>query len=115
MPYYVTAGMAIPKLNMGEPIDADNIQPGSLWTKYGNFKMRQNKLRAIQSRHATKIGIDELSLIRRYAIAGNLSPLIEYKLEPLDFDVMNHLAVGNKLKPTDVTKVKKKLRILLNE
>lgn len=115
MPYYVTVGMAIPKLNMGEPIDAGNIQPGSLWTKYGNFKMRQNKLRAIQSRHATKIGIDELSLIRRYAIAGDLKPLIEYKLEPLDFDVMNHLAVGNKLKPTDVTKVKKKLRILLNE
>jgi hypothetical protein len=62
-----------------------------------------------------KLGHDELSLIRQYAIAGNLNPLIEYKLEPLDFDVMNHLAVGNKLKPTDVTKVKKKLRSLLNE
>jgi hypothetical protein len=115
MPYYVAAGMATPKLNMGEPMHVDNIQPGSIWTKYGNFKMRQNKLRAIQSRHTTKIGLDELSLIRRYAIAGDLKPLIEYKLEPLDFDVMNHLAVGNKLKPTDVTKVKKKLRVLLNE
>ena len=115
MPYYVAVGMATPKLNMGEPIHVDNIQPGSIWTKYGNFKMRQNKLRAIQSRHTTKIGLGELSLIRRYAIAGDLKPLIEYKLEPLDFDVMNHLAVGNKLKPTDVTKVKKKLRVLLNE
>jgi shikimate kinase len=115
MPYYIAAGMAIPKLNMGDPVHVDAIQPGSLWTKYGNFKMRQNKLRAIQSRHATKLGIEELGLIRQYAMAGDLNPLIEYKLEPLDFDVMNHLAVGNKLKPTDVTKVKKKLRILLNE
>ena len=115
MPFYIASGMAVPKLNMGEPIDPTKIQPGSLWTKYGNFKMRQNKLRAIQSRQPTKLGHDELSLIRQYAITGNLNPLIEYKLEPLDFDVMNHLAVGNKLKPTDVTKVKKKLRSLLNE
>jgi len=115
MPFYITSGMAIPKLNMGEPIDPTKIQPGSLWTKYGNFKMRQNKLRAIQSRQPNKLGHEELGLIRQYANAGNLNPLIEYKLEPLDFDVMNHLAVGNKLKPTDVTKVKKKLRSLLNE
>jgi hypothetical protein len=28
---------------------------------------------------------------------------------------MNHLAVGNKLKPAEVSKVKKKMRALLNE
>ena len=115
MPFYITCGMAIPKLNMGEPIPPDNIQPGSIWTKYGNFKMRQNRLRTIQARCATKIGMDELSLLRQYAVAGNIEALIEYKLEPLDFDIMNHLAVGNKLKPTEVTKVKKKMRVLLNE
>ena len=115
MPFYVTCGMAIPKLNMGEPIPVDKIQPGSIWTKYGNFKMRQNRLRSIQSRHATKLGVDELGLLRQYAIAGDIDTLIEYKLEPLDFDIMNHLAVGNKLKPTEVTKVKKKMRTLLNE
>jgi hypothetical protein len=115
MPFYVTCGMAIPKLNMGEPIPVDKIQPGSIWTKYGNFKMRQNRLRSIQSRHATKLGVEELGLLRQYAIAGDIDTLIEYKLEPLDFDIMNHLAVGNKLKPTEVTKVKKKMRTLLNE
>lgn len=115
MPYYIASGMATPKLNMGDPIPVDKIQPGSMWTKYGNFKMRQNRLRGIQARNTTKIGMDELGLLRQYAIMGNVDILLEYKLEPLDFDIMNHLAVGNKLRPAEVTKVKKKMRNLLNE
>lgn len=115
MPYYITAGMAVPKFNIGEPMKPEKVQPGSTWTKYGNFKMRYNKLKSIQARHTTKLGPDELSLLRTYAINGNLDPLIEYKLTPLDFDIMNHLAVGNKLKATEVAKVKKKMRNILNE
>ena len=115
MPYYIASGMATPKLNMGDPIPVDKIQPGSMWTKYGNFKMRQNRLRGIQARNITKLGMDELGLLRQYAIMGNVDVLLEYKLEPLDFDIMNHLAVGNKLRPAEVTKVKKKMRNLLNE
>ena len=115
MPYYIASGMATPKLNMGDPIPVDKIQPGSMWTKYGNFKMRQNKLRGIQARNLTKIGMNELALLRQYAIMGNIDVLLEYKLEPLDFDIMNHLAVGNKLRPAEVSKVKKKMRTLLNE
>jgi len=115
MPYYIASGMAVPKYNIGEPMKSENIQPGSTWTKYGNFKMRHNKLKGIQARHTTKLGLDELSLLRKYAISGILDPLIEYKLTPLDFDIMNHLAVGNKLKATEVAKVKKKMRGILNE
>ena len=77
--------------------------------------MRQNKLRGIQARNLTKIGMNELALLRQYAIMGNIDVLLEYKLEPLDFDIMNHLAVGNKLRPAEVSKVKKKMRTLLNE
>jgi len=115
MQYYVSCGMAVPKYNLGESLKPENIQPGSTWTKYGNYKMRHNKLKIIQGRHTTKLGVEELGLIRKYAIAGDLDPLIEYKLTPLDFDIMNHLALGNKLKPSEVAKVKKKLRNVVNE
>lgn len=115
MPYYINSGMAIPKQYMGDPLKSTHIQPGSTWTKYGNYKMRYNKLRSIQTRHANSIGLEELCVIRQYAIAGNFEPLINYKLTPNDFDVMNHLAVGNKLKAAEVTKVKKKLRTMINE
>ena len=115
MPYFVTCAMAIPKMNMGTSITVENIKPGSIWTKYGNYKMRHNKLRAIQAKNVSKLGMDELSLLRRYAVSGDINPLLEYNIEPLDFDIMNHLAVGNKLKPAEVSKVKKKMRILLNE
>ncbi len=115
MPYYINSGMAIPKQYMGDPLKSTHIQPGSTWTKYGNYKMRYNKLRSIQTRHANRIGLEELCVIRQYAIAGNFEPLINYKLTPNDFDVMNHLAVGNKLKAAEVTKVKKKLRTMINE
>jgi hypothetical protein len=115
MQYYVSCGMAVPKYNLGEPLKPENIQPGSTWTKYGNYKMRYNKLKIIQGRRTTKLGVEELGLIRKYAIAGDLDPLIEYKLTALDFDIMNHLALGNKLKPSEVAKVKKKLRNIVNE
>jgi len=35
---------------------------------------------------------------------------MEYSLTPQDFDIMNHLAVGSKLKQRDVTRIKKALK-----
>jgi hypothetical protein len=45
----------------------------------------------------------------KYAEKGDLSKLVEYKITPQDFDVINHLAVGSGLKSRDVTKIKKAL------
>jgi hypothetical protein len=112
MPYYITAGIATPKHYMGSVMQADALKAGSTWTKYGNYKMRLQKLKHIQCNHSTLLGIDELAVLRLYAASGNLEPLIEYKLTPNDFDVMNHLALGNKLKPCEVMRVKKKMRTL---
>jgi hypothetical protein len=56
------------------------------------------------------LGIEELCLLKRYAENGNLEPLLEYKITPQDFDVINHLSVGNGLKSRDVSKVKKALK-----
>lgn len=110
MPYYIASGIATPKYHMGSAIHPDTLKPGSAWTKYGNHKMRQQKLKNIQCHHSTLLGIEELAVIRQYAAAGNLEPLAEYKLAPSDFDVMNHLALGNKMKPNEVMRVKKKMR-----
>lgn len=115
MPYYIESGIATPKYYLGSEIQPDKIRPGSSWTKYGNYKMRQQKLKNIQCNHSTPLGIDELSVIRQYAASGNLDLLVEYKLNPSDFDVMNHLALDNKMKPNEVMRVKKKLRSITNE
>ena len=115
MPYYIASGIAIPKLHMGSQIDPETIKPGSTWTKYGNFRMRQQKLKNIQNNHITHPGMEELAVIRMYAAAGDVGPAVTYGLQPGDFDVMNHLALGNKLKPSEVTRIKKKLRKKDNE
>lgn len=115
MPYYIASGIATPKYHLGSSLQTETIRAGSGWTKYGNYKMRLQKLKNIQCNHRTPLGIDELSVIRQYAAAGIMEPLIDYKLAPSDFDVMNHLALGNKMKPNEVMRVKKKMRSMINE
>jgi hypothetical protein len=110
MPYFVVNALVIPKLHLGTPLNKDTIRPGSCWTKYGNFKMRNQKYKEIQKRYGHNLCIDDLCLIKKYAENGDLQPMIDYGLTPQDFDVMNHLAVGSKLKQRDVTRVKKALK-----
>ena len=110
MPYFVLHALVIPKSKQGRVLDRDEIRPGSCWTKYGNFKMRNQKYKEIQKRHGHNLHIEDLCLIKKYAENGDLQPMIDYGLTPQDFDVMNHLAVGSKLKQRDVTRVKKALK-----
>ena len=44
VPYYTAAGIAVPKYYLGELLKPEEIQPGSTWTKYGNYKMRLQKI-----------------------------------------------------------------------
>jgi len=110
MPYFVLNALIIPKSRLGKSLEKDKIRPGSCWTKYGNFKMRNQKYKDIQKRNGHNLCIDDLCLIKKYAENGDLQPMIKYGLTPQDFDVMNHLAVGSKLKQRDVTRVKKALK-----
>lgn len=110
MPYFVLHALTIPKSTLGEPLDKDKIRPGSCWTKLGNYKMRKQKFSEIHKKSRTGLGIEELGLLKKYAENGDLEPLLEYKITPQDFDVINHLAVGNGLKSKDVTRVKKALK-----
>jgi hypothetical protein len=110
MPYFVLHALTIPKHSLGEPLDRDKIRPGSCWTKLGNYKMRKQKFEEIRKKSRLGLGVEELCLLKNYAEKGNLSQLVDYKITPQDFDVINHLAVGNNLKSRDVTKVKKALK-----
>ena len=110
MPYFTLNALVIPKLNQGKSLDRDTIRPGSCWTKYGNFKMRNQKYKEIQKRNGHNLCIEDLCLIKKYAENGDLQPMLKYGLTPQDFDVMNHLAVGSKLKQRDVSRVKKALK-----
>jgi len=110
MPYFVLHALVIPRSKQGRVLDRDEIRPGSCWTKYGNFKMRNQKYKEIQKRHGHNLHIEDLCLIKKYAENGDLQPMMDYGLTPQDFDVMNHLAVGSKLKQRDVTRVKKALK-----
>lgn len=110
MPYYIASGIAGPKHHMG-PVGLDEVKPGSAWTKYSNYKMRRQKLIQIQSRHRTQLGVEELGVVRRYAAAGDLGPMEAYGLTTSDLDVMNHLALGNKMRPNEIVRIKKKMRL----
>ena len=110
MPYFVLHALTIPKSALGEPLNKDKIRPGSCWTKLGNYKMRKQKFSEIRKKSRTELGVEELCLLKKYAEKGDLEPLLEYKITHQDFDVINHLAVGNGLKSKDVTRVKKALK-----
>jgi len=110
MPYFVLHALTIPKACLGEPLDKDKIRPGSCWTKLGNYKMRKQKFYEIRRKSRMGLGVEELCLLKKYAEKGDLEPLLDYKITPQDFDVINHLAVGNGLKSKDVTRVKKALK-----
>ena len=113
MPYFIVNALLIPKSCIGKPLIKDKIRPGSCWTKFGNYKMRSQKYTEINKR--TGLDIGSLCLLKTYAEGGDIKPMLQYGLSPQDFDVMNHLAVGNKLKQRDVAKVKKALKNAIAE
>lgn len=110
MPYFILNAVVIPKSSLGKALVSEKVRPGSCWTKYGNYKMRSQKYKEIQNKLRYGIYVDDLCLLKKYAEEGDIGPMMEYSLTPQDFDIMNHLAVGSKLKQRDVTRIKKALK-----
>lgn len=110
MPYFVLHALTIPKSGLGEPLIREKIRPGSCWTKNGNYKMRKQKYNDIRKKSRMGIGVEEMCLLKQYAEKGHLSHLHSYGITSQDFDVINHLAVGNNLKSRDATRIKKALK-----
>ena len=110
MPLFILNAIKIPKMYFTKKMDMKNIRPGRFWTKFGNQRMREQKIRSIQARSMSTFNHQEFMLFRMYAQKGDISKFIEYNLIPQDFDVMNHLAIQNKLKQREVTKIKKLIK-----
>ena len=87
----------------------DNIRPGSLWTKFSNMCMRRKKFRQLSNRVIRHhVDRDAVMLFRDYFEKGQGHHLIEeYKLHKSDFDVINHLCILRKLKPSIIASLKK--------
>jgi hypothetical protein len=110
MPFFALSAIKIPKIYFTKKLYPENIRPGKFWTKFGNQKMRQQKIRNIQVQSSSNFKHQEFMLFRMYAQMGDVSKFKEYNLTPQDFDVMNHLAIQNKLKQREVTKIKKLIK-----
>ena len=108
MPYYAVCGCIQPALEIGHRLNPDKMRPGSIWTKYQNMCMRRKRIKTISDRVPYyTVDIDSLILIRKYAEKGEYSLAQEYKLEPKDIDVLNHLLPMNKMKPKMIQDIKK--------
>lgn len=110
LPYYTLHGCILPAVEIGHRLNPDKMRPGSSWTKHQNMCMREKRIKSITDRVPyCHLDTDTLMLLRNMAEAGQYDILREYKLEPKDIDVLNHLSPLRKLKPKTVQLLKKAL------
>jgi len=116
MPYFVNAALRVPMYHMGESLMVDNIRSGSSWTKHGNARMREQKLKTIHNNsRPMHVGVDELNLLHLHARLRHMDILHTYSITPSSLDVMNHLSLTNKLKQRELMNIKKQLKNELEE
>jgi len=108
-PYFSIESCIYPSHYINHTVEGE-IRPGSLWTKFSNMCMRRKKFRELSTRVPRQhIDVDAVMLFRDYFEKGQGHHLIkEYDLHKTDFDVLNHLCLKRKLKPSIITALKKK-------
>ena len=112
IPFFSTVSTIIPSIMINHSIKAP-LRSGSAWTKFGNYKMRHLKYMSMSNRSTYNIDIDTVMLIKLYCQTDKQKALEifrEYNLNSSDLDVINHLAIINKLKPKEVQSLKKFLK-----
>lgn len=113
IPVFSTVSTIMPAFQLNHSLDRSVIRSGSAWSKFGNFKMRDMKYRSMSNRTTFKMDIDTLMLIKTY-IQLDREKALEickaYKLTSSDMDVINHLALINKLKSKELQSIKKSLK-----
>ena len=109
-PMFNMFGIIMPSIHIKGSLDAGTLRPGSCWTKFNNFKMREGKLKLIKHKLSH---LDNIELIRTY-IKCNREKALEHihscKLVSCDIDVINHLGIQNKIKSTTLQSFKKLLK-----
>lgn len=110
MPFFNLHGCLIPASLIGHSLDAEALRPGSMWTRYQNFCMRNKKLKTIYKKNLEhKMTIDSLMLIRDYCVRGDPTLAKYYKFDKGDLDVLNHLSIITKIKMKTLSSLKKSL------
>lgn len=116
MPYFVNSALRIPMYYVGEPLVPDKIRSGSSWTKHGNMRMRDQKVKSIRNNaRPLFVGIDELNVLHLHARLRHMDVLSKYSITASSLDVMNHLSIFNKLKQRELMNIKKQLKNELEE
>ncbi len=113
IPVFSTVSTIMPACQLKHSLDRSSIRSGSAWTKYGNYKMRDMKYRSMSNRTNYKFDVDKLMLIKKYIQVDRAKALEickEYKLVSSDMDIINHLALINKLKTKELQTIKKSLK-----
>lgn len=117
-PFFCHHGIMKPATEINGTLNKECIRPGSAWTKFNNFKMRQNKVVDIKNKSGKKLDVDSLLMIRTYCIIDPdkaVELMVTYGMKPQDVDIINHLAIKTKIKPKAVQSIKKKLKDALGE
>lgn len=103
-------GIIIPSCIINSSLNRDTLRPGSFWTKFNNFKMRESRLRDIRNR--TRLGIDELHALKTICVhdpTKAVDTMKKYNIQSTDLDIINHLGFTEKIKPKTLTQLKKSL------
>lgn len=109
LPYFGIESCIWPAQLLNHSVANQELRPGSIWTKFSNMCMRRKKVVAMTNRvPGHHLDVDALMVMRNYFEKGLGENLIaDYKLEPQDFDVLNHLCIQRKLKARAVSTLKK--------
>lgn len=101
--YFQVEGIARPATIIGGRYKKSTLRPGSCWTKANNQKMRMSKLKRFKPVCTEKL-IMILDNLMKQGPQNNF-----YELTTQDVDVINHLKLSGKFKPSEVSRLKKSL------
>lgn len=113
--FFCHEGIVAPSIILKQSLCRETINPGSAWTKYNNYKMRMGKLKDLKNRQKNikKMDVDTILVLRDYCQSEKISViprLLEYNFKSQDMDLMNHLALKNKIKPKLLVNIKNELK-----
>ena len=112
---FCTVSTIIPAIEVNHGLVKEKLRPGSAWTKFGNHKMRYNKLVDIRNRTPCHIDSDSLAVVM-FKCKKNPENAVDifksYGLKASDVDFINHLALKDKLSSKEIQILKKRLACL---
>lgn len=111
--YFSHYGVVMPSIKLQHTLSPSKMRPGSSWTKFNNYKMREVKIKALYYKNKqcpNKITTEHIHLLHTYMRHGNIPMLINYGLDFQNIDTINNLSLLNKLKSKPIHLIKKNLK-----